>query len=444
MGYEEEKLWKKDWKPPKELLGPNAHKITNLAGKRYKTIVKKTTPPIKSPANKPAKVTNKPPNNTVSAAAVTAALLSPLAALQQLNSNPLLIDLTNLAQPVSIPTPPPSITTASTSPQIPEEQTSIFNEKDRILFALQFGQHNDIEWALDQLVTMSFEKPEKLEINQSPFLLQLLVTIAQPCLSNHVADNALPSTARDTLDNMLKEELSDQISGPGMKLAFADLDALKVLHILRNLSFLPAYAPTLAKNNLIMELLVQGIESSMSTGHVELGRHSMDAMENIASHMVLTSEEDPCLRCVYKVVSAHDRYLVIGSVRTLTILTLNKVNHPYLKACPALPSLSQLLLSSDEELVGTALEYLYQYTRVSLDCRTRFMTLPQIGVYISLLVCVLTVKSKYFGTRFIHDDDSLPTPNPVSPQTQGENKVPRVPDLTVYHNLDEPFRCLGW
>lgn len=423
MGYEEEKLWKKDWQPPQELLGPNAHKLSNLAGKKYKTALKKQ-PTVKSPTNKPSKSVN-----SVSAAAVTAALLTPIATLQQqLNQNSLLLNL-----------PPPQ----------PEP---VVNEKDRILFALQFGQRSDIEWALNQIVTISFESPEKLEINNSAFLLQLLVSLARPCLTTHAADNALPTSARDTLDHMMTSESDAQITAAtsptstatstSFSTDFGTLDIiLKVLHIIRNLSFIPAYAPTLAENESIMKLLIQVINTSMSTGHVELGRHSLDVMENIASHLVLKSAEDPWLVCIYKTVAAHDRYLAIGSLRTLTLLTMNKANHPHLESCSVLACIAQMLLSNDEELVGTVLEYLYQYTRVSLDCRTRFMSVPHLSVYISLLVSILTVKSKYFCTRFFVQDE-VTTPNPQKQQQQ--QVTPRVPDLTVYHNLDEPFRCLGW
>jgi hypothetical protein len=116
-----------------------------------------------------------------------------------------------------------------------------------------------------------------------------------------------------------------------------------------------------------------------------------------------------------------------------------------------------MLLSDDEELVGTALEYIYQHTRVSSQCRSQFLTSPYSNAYIGLLISLLMTKSKYFCTRFIQDDTALPTPLPTTDsnghassnqrhqqQHQNQTAVPRVPDLTIYQKLDEPFRCLGW
>lgn len=36
MGWEEEQIWRKEWIPPEELKGPEAHKASTLAGKTYK------------------------------------------------------------------------------------------------------------------------------------------------------------------------------------------------------------------------------------------------------------------------------------------------------------------------------------------------------------------------------------------------------------------------
>ncbi|KAL7330637.1 hypothetical protein PS15p_205550 [Mucor circinelloides] len=381
------------------------------------------------------------------------------------------------SSPVAKPiTPPPMQLMSHPKHEIPADQDNTFNEKDRILFALQFGQRSDVEWALDEIVTMSFECPEKLKLNESPFLLQMLVCLAQPCLASHAADNALPTSASDTLSIMLQDEIepsptnataectdfsiSESSPNDGSSSnetnAYTDLGTLnivlKVLHILRNFSFLSTYIPTLSEHAMVKEILVQALQTSMSTGHVELGRHSMDVLENIAVHLRLESAQDACLNCIYQVVASHDRYLVIGSIRTLTWLIINKENQASVESSPVMERISQMLLSDDEELVGTALEYIYQHTRVSTQCRTRFLTSPYSSAYIGLLISLLMTKSKYFCTRFIQEDTALPTPLPASTTTtstpsqqpQSQSVVPRVPDLTVYQKLDEPFRCLGW
>ncbi|CEP09228.1 hypothetical protein [Parasitella parasitica] len=494
LGWEEEKLWSKDWVPPKELLGPHAHKSSTLAGKAYKTVVKKSTSAIKS-----ANSTLRSPKSTklvvnanaasaavtvAAAAAAAAALLSPLAQPLKQLGNPLLIDFsknTQLDTTLFSSNHQNQIKTLLTPPPpFPHQDTiavadSALNEKDRILFALQFGQSTDVEWALDEIVTMSFECPEKLQLNESPFLLQLLVSIAQPRLTRHAADYALPTSASHTLSIMLQDDTvfppptstaidfvdfsitkesgtSDSIQD-GLS-SLTDLSSLnivvKVLHIFRNFSFLSLYTPTLSEHESVKDVLVQALQTSMSTGNVELGRHSMDVLENIAVHLKLESAQDACLHCIYKVVASHDRYLVIGAIRTLTWLSINKVNHASVEWSPVMTRVSQMLLSEDEELVGTALEYIYQHTRVSTQCRSQFLVSPYSSAYIGLLVSLLLTKSKYFCTRFIQEDTALPTPLETSPnattisQQQQHNVVPRIPDLTMYQKLDEPYRCLGW
>lgn len=480
MGWEEEKLWKKNWKPPKELLGPNAHKSSTLAGKAYKTAIKKTSPTLKSSNQKTSKSAAKnkslvsPLNNNYASTSPSA--VDPLSVLQQL-ANPLLFNLDTTAYTSALTTNLPVNDTFHTTPSSPSISTSsspaphttdlplssdLLTEKDRILFALQFGQKTDVEWALDEIVTISFEFPEKLDLCTSPFLLQLLVSLAQPCLVTYIAENALPNNVTDTLNSMLNQDANDTLKeehatgehkSPFTPSALHSTNhsannqngldiILKVLHILRNFSFLNSHNPILAKHAMIKELLVQGLQASMSTGHVELGRHSIDVLENVAAHMELTSSDDSCLQCIQTLVAAHDRYLVIGSIRTLTWLTMNKNNHTYLIHCPVITRVSQMLLSNDEELVGTSLEYIYQHTRISHQSRSQFLTSPNSNAYVGLLVSLLMTKSKYFCTRFVREDAALPTPNPANHSEQPA--VPRVPDLTEYQKLDEPFRCLGW
>ncbi|KAI8647270.1 hypothetical protein BD408DRAFT_408896 [Parasitella parasitica] len=496
LGWEEEKLWSKDWVPPKELLGPHAHKSSTLAGKAYKTAIKKSTPPIKSSngtlrspkASKfdvNANVASAVAATAAAAAAAAATLLGPLTKPSKQLGNPLLIDFSKNTQldPTLFPLNQQNQSEMSAPQAILESQQGIpavhdntFSEKDRILFALQFGQKSDVEWALNEIVTMSFECPEKLELNELPFLLQLLVSLAQPCLTSHAADNALPTSASDTLSIMLQDDAVSCLASSAafctdspMKgsrksdsiqddlSSYTDLSTLniivKVLHTLRNFSFLSAYIPTLSEHESVKHILVQALETSMSTGDVELGRHSMDVLENIAAHLKLESAQDTCLQCIYRIVASHDRYLVIGAIRTLTWLSINKANHLSVESSPVMTRISQMLLSDDEELVGTALEYIYQHTQVTTQCRSQFLRSPYSGAYIGLLISLMLTKSKYFCTRFIQEDTALSTPllatstagiTSHQQQSQQQTVIPRVPDLTMYQKLDEPFRCLGW
>jgi hypothetical protein len=264
--------------------------------------------------------------------------------------------------------------------------------------------------------------------------------------------------------NILLENISASSSTPlPLSSALSTLDlVLKVFHILRNFSFLTASIPLLISNKLLKDILVQGLETSMSTGHFELGRHSIDVIENLASYTLLQSEQDPYLLCLYRLALTQDRYLMIGSIRTLTLFFSIESNRVHLQESPIVDHVTQMLLSSDEELVGTALEYIYQYTCISEECRSCFLS-RYAGSYLGLLVTLLLTKSKYFNARTLHglpsetlqndfelpelkDDEAhtLCLNDEMDIEDEEMKPIPTVPDLTVYHNLDEPFRCLGW
>ncbi|KAI8884662.1 hypothetical protein K501DRAFT_284719 [Backusella circina FSU 941] len=463
LGFEEENIWQKTWEPPKELLGPHAHRASTLAGKTYKV-------PIKGAIKKPTMKSNhhRSPEPT-----------SPV------DISSLIVDtLTSINHTLT----PVQQQQQQQQQQQTERKESIKNTtvlfdketKDKILFALRFGQRSNVEWALDHIVSLSFESPESLQLNDSPYLLDLLLSLAQPCLTTHAVDHILPS-AKEALLSMLQDEsklknsataniLLENISASSsttlpLSSALSTLDlVLKVFHILRNFSFLPASIPLLISNKLLKDILVQGLETSMSTGHFELGRHSIDVIENLASYTILQSDQDAYLLSLYRLALTQDRYLIIGSVRTLTLFFSIESNRVHLRESPIVDHVTQMLLSSDEELVGTALEYIYQYTCISEECRTQFLS-RYAGSYLGLLVTLLMTKSKYFNARTLHglpsdtsnDDFELPElkeerhssctlsrAEGIKGQDEEMKPIPTVPDLTVYHNLDEPFRCLGW
>ncbi|KAI8978097.1 hypothetical protein BDB01DRAFT_800803 [Pilobolus umbonatus] len=373
LGWEEEKLWNKVWEPPQELLGPKAHKITNLAGKAYRSPKKKLLPkPIQRKKRKEEHIHSSDPFTT-----------------------------------------------------------------ERILFALQIGQPSDIEWALDHIVGLSFECPEIIKLDETPLLLNLLLSTIQPCLTEYASGNALPTSSHNLFDILEFEEDEDTeaeslSSGSSCSSDTPDTSSLtiilKILHSLRNFSFLDTYVPLLVQNNTLKEVLIQSLHTSMTTGHIELGRHAMDTLENMAKQVQLIPD-DPYLQCIYQLIKSHDRYLIIGSIRTLTFFSLKPSNYPFLTS-DVLHEITPMLLSKDEELIGTVLDYLYQFTFFSDTS-----ILLKSSTYLGWIVSLLMTQSKYFCSRIIQATNQSPPLQSVEPY---------IPDLTDYQSLDEPYRCLGW
>ncbi|CEJ05452.1 hypothetical protein RMCBS344292_19393 [Rhizopus microsporus] len=303
LGYEEEKVWNKTWNPPAELLGPHAHRASTLAGKAYRQTERKTRPKIK-----------KPTTNTDTSAIINTIV------------------------------------------------NNHVTEKDRILFALQFGRESDVEWALNMIVQKSFECPEKIELNQTPLLLDIFISMAETGLMHLATAYHAERLNSNILDIMSNDHGHHSNNG--------ELGTvLKVLHILRNLSSVKEYTQILAHNRSVNNVILQSLEVAIMMGHVEIGRHSIDILENIAPNIHLISKEDPFLVSLYKLVSSHDRYLVIGSIRTLSWLSVRPTNHACLINSPVLEPIVRLLMADDEELVGTVVEYTLQYAKMSSESR---------------------------------------------------------------------------
>ncbi|KAL0092940.1 hypothetical protein J3Q64DRAFT_1633182, partial [Phycomyces blakesleeanus] len=304
------------------------------------------------------------------------------------------------------------------------------NTKQRVLFALQFGTETKIEWALDYILTVSFEWTDHLQLNTTPILLDMLVKIMNKTLNIKMIDEATQNSPTP-----LKR-------------------ILKILHIIRNFSLVEINTSLLAGSVRLNDMLLSCLELSLDPDHLELGRQSIDILVNIASTAPLAGPTDAYISCLANLIDSPDRHLIIGSVRTLTNMAQNDVNREYLgvELIPRVTSrIIQLLLSNDEELIGTILEYLYQHALVSEMFCSQLLAAHS-GAYVGLLVSLLSFRSKFFCPKIVRDDiDFLFQPQAsFSPDVSSmssmfcTSNVPYMPNLSAYQKLDEPYRCLGW
>ncbi|KAI9244958.1 hypothetical protein BDA99DRAFT_448167 [Phascolomyces articulosus] len=297
--------------------------------------------------------------------------------------------------------------------------------KQRILYSLQSSNEWDVEWALNYVVTISFERPEELRLDKTPLLLDLLLKWSNPYLEDGRNNNPNP--------------------------------ILKVLHILRNFSFLEVNARILASDIRLKSMIEKSLTLSTSK-NLDLGRHCIDVLENIAPFIQLNGPFDECIACLNNLLYTQERYLLIGTLRIFTQLCMTEGNQVCLISVSMATAtrIAQWLVMNDEELVGTVLEYLYQYTRISADFRRQLLSAHS-GADIGVLVSLLSIKSKYFSTKLLAADEASTlegsTPSSMSPAShttdmdtthEPHGSVPCVPNLTAYQQLDEPYRCLGW
>lgn len=294
------------------------------------------------------------------------------------------------------------------------------NIKQRVLLALQSSNPMDVDWALNCIVTISFECPEQLQLDNTPLLLDLLLKRGDPFL---LGQQDRPSI-------------------------------IKILHILRNFSFLQVNARILASDTRLRSM----IQTSLALGasnDIDLGRHCIDVLENIASFIELSGPFDELIPCLANLLNSQERPLLIGALHVLTSLATVESNQVYLLsgALTTVARATQLLVINDEELVGYVIEYLYQYSRISADFRRQLMTIHS-GADIGILVSLLSVKSKFFIPKVIRDrEDGSSSQSSASPRStsgsplavgEAHGVVPCMPNLSAYQELDEPYRCLGW
>ncbi|KAL0082207.1 C2H2-type zinc finger transcription factor [Phycomyces blakesleeanus] len=439
LGWEEEKVWGKVWVPPQELYGPAAHKPWTLAGTSYR---KKRqgqelpTAPLNDDSTSNDTNTSKRP------------------CIESVKDAPYNEPIKNVDPQIE-----QVLKHDSTEIQTPANKFDA-NTKQRVLFALQFGTETKIEWALDYILTVSFEWTDHLQLNTTPILLDMLVSLASPSLKQKPVDAKIVKiegndNQTDTIEEIMNKTLNIKMIDEATQNSPTPLKRiLKILHIIRNFSLVEINTSLLAGSVRLNDMLLSCLELSLDPDHLELGRQSIDILVNIASTAPLAGPTDAYISCLANLIDSPDRHLIIGSVRTLTNMAQNDVNREYLgvELIPRVTSrIIQLLLSNDEELIGTILEYLYQHALVSEMFCSQLLAAHS-GAYVGLLVSLLSFRSKFFCPKIVRDDiDFLFQPQAsFSPDVSSmssmfcTSNVPYMPNLSAYQKLDEPYRCLGW
>lgn len=111
--------------------------------------------------------------------------------------------------------------------------------KARVLLSLQSNLPNEIDWAINKLIKISFRCPDNFHIGSLPGLLDALLDHLEPMFSN-----LEQSTDSESIETKMKDSFPDvnyysDISVFSTSEANLLLErTLQILHILRNLSYL--------------------------------------------------------------------------------------------------------------------------------------------------------------------------------------------------------------
>ncbi|KAH8548593.1 hypothetical protein BGW37DRAFT_505492 [Umbelopsis sp. PMI_123] len=457
LGYEEEKVWGRQWIPPSDALEVN----------------QRPGQPSGSPGPPKLPVAYKPTN----VVRRTATAFTPQATPAPYSSQP-------------VPQRPP--TNMPPASQLMPFDVLMYDEsfRIRITLALKSRLPNEVDWAFNNLVRLSFAS-DNFNFGYMPQLLDSLVRFAEPFFQKYVflpsgydlnAANTAQSKDGDSQLNGTPMEGVEQENGtaiapsttqdenfeyssPSDPILSQNVDTetddhlfnskeyqeslervLQVLHILRNASFLESNKRIISQSRNLPTMLIKGLAFSGRAQYIELSRHCLDILENIAPCVVLKNRVDPYLVSLSRLVFTNDKALILGATKALTRVAITEVNEKIF-AIPDLDLLKRMiefLFVNDEELLYATLEYLYQHTSLHSDLATELLNLYP-GNLIGLLTGFLFYNSSIVPNGTIANTNTMIVTEQQQdggppPATKGSS----IPDLTNYAQLDEPYRCLGW
>ncbi|KAJ3043095.1 AT-rich interactive domain-containing protein 2 [Rhizophlyctis rosea] len=277
--------------------------------------------------------------------------------------------------------PPPPKAMESIRPTIPnpdadgrDEKYLAGNWKSRLLLSLQSGLPNETDWAFNKLIKLSYTQNFYLGI--VPGLLDSLLDYAQPFFDNLRLNRSavdFETTKLDTPKNpshpvppMMEISLFNT-----RDMAVTLERTVQVLHILRNLSFVPDNAVEFTRSYLLMTYLAKGMALPSTTFHVEIKHHTLDIFENMAAHHVLRAPNDFYLACLRNtVLTSTDKSLICSAVRSMTRLCGVEVNQDVLARGVddvIVGRMVELLLVPDEEVVSCVLDWMYEVSGLGSD-----------------------------------------------------------------------------
>ncbi|KAI9495610.1 hypothetical protein BDB00DRAFT_206744 [Zychaea mexicana] len=332
----------------------------------------------------------------------------------------------------------------------------------RLILALKSSLPNEIDWAFNTLVKISFNF-DALTLDYMPILLDILVDFAEPFYREHVEPALEYKVNNKNNNNIIPEQQQEQqylrIS-PSMFSSKRNQEmlerVLQVFHILRNFSFLEANVRRIAHQPRLRQMLMMGIALPPDSPFAELSRHCLDILENIAPQVIVNGPADPYIVTMIFLLSTNDRALILGAIRSLTRVGVTEVNERVLGTGnpEIIQRMAQLLLVDDEEMAAATLEYFYQCSSLNGNFAT-VLVKHYPGNLIGLLTGYLSYKSvlaprssslmaTVHGIPQTHAGHIGGAESGGSGNTKKKNRPPTIPDLTNYAHLDEPYRCLGW
>lgn len=331
---------------------------------------------------------------------------------------------------------------------IPGVGTQTVDLLSRLKFALISEIPTEVRWALAQLVSMSKNVPQVVNLKNNPFYAEQIVHYYSKCpfIDDQLKDKVnIPYLLQNS---SVSETISDLIEN--------SIDASLAL---RNLSQDAESAQVIAFNPLVKETAIKIFKSDILNNELAIGdsydsaitllQFSIDIVESISSYLAPAFKDDELFVTLIEVLNrSNDRSIIISIYRSLSrLLVRSNLSSEQLFASENVSqnlldkTCSYLLIETDPELILTVLDFLYQYI---LPGGPRIANLLKSVPRRNLLMAVLP-KLLVHGVK-LNDRDSEPltlTRRVKMPAPEVAQKL----DSQIYNginNLDEPLRATLW
>jgi chromatin structure-remodeling complex subunit RSC9 len=291
--------------------------------------------------------------------------------------------------------------------------------------ALRSGLQDEIDWALHELVKMSYELGDDIRLDG---VLGLADALLDKILG---VSKFLPSgKRRPTYLNIPPKEY-DKI--------------LEAILILRNAALQDDNAIFLAVKIPRTKNAIERILSLPFTEYpelMELRYYALDVAESTIPYLIIQGEDDPMYIHMKQLLLSPERSSLILGLKSLARMAVNDENNSLLQDIPHDSSLrvqQLLLLEDDEELVNAALDFLYQYTTYKSNVHALVGKNGGMNKLVDSLVRLMNYGAKEQKVtinvlrRMIPLEKLNAEPPALSPEI-----------LSGLLKLNEPERCVQW
>lgn len=294
--------------------------------------------------------------------------------------------------------------------------------------ALRSGLREEIDWALHELVRMSYELGDDIRLEGVNGLADCLIDKISSLFS-HIP-NTTPGKKRPAYINFQPKEY-DKV--------------LEAMLILRNAALQEENAIYLAlrvpRTKITVEKIL-GLPCQEYPELMELRYYGLDVAESIIPFITIAGEDDALYIAMKQLLMSPERSSLILGLKALARMAVNDENNSLLQdiSLDASVRVQQLLLlEDDEELVNAALDFLYQYTTYKSNVQTLVAKSGGMNKLVDSLVRLMG----YGGKEQRVTINVLKRMIPLE-KLNAEPPALSQEILSGLLKLNEPERCIQW